>query len=140
MWLVVVWLASGGAVAQSVARLQQRADRIYRKQPRVALVLLARAERQARQQHQPDAEANCRANEATVYYKLYDDYDRAAAACQAGLRLKPLADSTRFKLLAPLQTRSYPSKEYLLCLLIPPSMFETDSGYIVLRPASQANL
>lgn len=63
--------------------------------------LFERARNLALMQGQTDRAANIRVDEATAWY-THGDYRRATSVCRAGLRLTPLADSSRFKLWASL--------------------------------------
>lgn len=100
-WLLS-FLGQADTCAQSVEALWRQANATYTEQPQQALGLFRQAQQRALAQHRFDLAANICVDEATLHYVIYNDYRQAINACLKGLSLRPLADSTQFKLWASL--------------------------------------
>ncbi|WP_370698623.1 CHAT domain-containing tetratricopeptide repeat protein [Fibrella musci] len=100
-WLLC-FLGKTGTWAQSADALWRQANAAYTEQPQQALGLFQQAEQLAIAQRRFDLAANIFVDEATLHYIIYNNYQQATLACQKGLALRPIADSTQFKLWASL--------------------------------------
>lgn len=103
-WLLLLFILSGNfnVWAQSIELLQKRGNSTYRTDPKEALKIFDQAQKLALRNKQVNLAANILVDVATVYNVMYDNFQRATNVCRQGLQLAPLADSTRFKLLASL--------------------------------------